>query len=133
MKHNVEILNTWLTPLRFSHSIKYPDGHSISIYWFRCRCGTEKEIRVQAVLAAGRGRKCATTSCGCWRKTFPRPWIKKYRFKKGNKIKRKNPRPKTGKPAWNTGKIKHEYPNGRVVWIKVSDKPLGPNHPWTKI
>jgi len=133
MKLNIEVEGTWLTPLRFSHSEKRK-GHSKSVYWFKCRCGNKKQIRRQAVMAASKGKATGTKSCGCRLRSFPRPWLTEHQFKEGNKFRRKTSRPRnTGKPAWNTGRVKLKYPDGRVEWIKVSDEPLGPNHKWRNI
>ena len=115
MKLNVEVEGTWLTPLRYSHVA----GIGCAFYVYKCRCGTEKTIQKSNV----RARKNGTKSCGCKRripKSFDRtgqvPWNK---GKPGYKLKVRV------KKRWNTGHVKFTYPNGKVVWIKVSDERNG--------
>ena len=114
MKLNEEVEGTWLTPLRYSHVA----GKGCAFYVYKCRCGTEKTIQKTAV----KGDKKYTRSCGCKRlqhqpdRTGCIPWNK---GKPGYKLKVRV------KKRWNTGHVKFTYPNGKVVWIKVSDERIG--------
>lgn len=130
MKLKVEVQGTWLTPIRFSHM------HNRQAYYiYRCRCGVEKPIRKKNVTA----KRGHTRSCGCWSKQQCASINGGHKYKKGSvpwnkgiKYTQENkPVTTNGKPAWNRGRIKHTYPNGRIVWIKVSEEPLGSKHKWS--
>ena len=135
LNYGVEIEGTRLTPLR--PAVPATQGGA-SCFVYRCRCGTEKVLRKKNV--GPQANK--TRSCGCLRREQCASLMGANKYKPGrtpwnkglkNPYDPDKPRKTTkGRPAWNKGHIKVKYPNGSFKYVKVSDKAIGSNNPWSK-
>ncbi len=112
LEYGVEIEGTRLTPLR--PAVPATQGGA-SYFVYRCRCGTEKVLRKKNV--GPQANK--TRSCGCLRREQCASLMGANRYE-------------TGRTPWNKGHIKVKYPNGSFKYVKVSDKAIGSNNPWSK-
>jgi len=128
LKIGVECEDTQLTPIRYD---KIVNGKAY--YIFKCRCGKEKSILASNV--TNNNPRGKTKSCGHLQKIRHKEFGEIHRFdRKGvapwNKGKRGYSTACKGKPSWRRGCVKFTYPNGSHAWVKVSDEPIGSNHPW---